>query len=501
MPRIKIRNTVHDGSNRRNKLWIIFADISLMVYKMLDTKDFFIIIVDNLNMEIALRGENRDKFKTNGFEVITPAEYEASRTVVVRGVDIHISNFDADEILTMIRAHPSQTDFKIDKIIKIPNIHWLLKVVCSDVLSADRIVSKGLYISRQFFPSEQVQKEKFVNVRVCMRCYSFDHLTKRCTRNSEYKVCSECSAVGHRFNQCESNVKKCLNCGEGHRTLAMKCPARKKKIKELDEKKKVQKTTPAESRESDVLINVIKRHFDKLPENFAVVVTSALVLAQMKENERPGCYNFVVNEMFRANKIPNILIPASVINITASTDMEVDRSKKRQRDDDNTEEEEEGAAGGISKKSHSKESSIHWSEFGPAPSTISDLDVASDRGSMTAPTPFSSPTKPSSSTQVDSTRTKTQADKQPMRKKRTDPLVTLLAPDNLSFTDIAEYELYEELKSKRYIKYIYQNSAFSKEEVKTMVFKKQLRLVKEDIRYINIDRFMRVTSGGYLKMD
>ena len=48
--------------------------------------------------------------------------------------------------------------------------------------------------------------------------------------------CSECSAVGHRWTECKSQVKKCLNCQGPHRTLAMACPKKKEAIKNKRER-------------------------------------------------------------------------------------------------------------------------------------------------------------------------------------------------------------------------------------------------------------------------
>ena len=88
-------------------------------------------------------------------------------------------------------------------------------------------------IDKQRFEGEDLEIEKFVNVRICMRCYSFAHVTKKCHKDRSYTVCSECSEGGHRFKECQNSTKKCLNCHGPHKTLALKCPERKKKIKEI----------------------------------------------------------------------------------------------------------------------------------------------------------------------------------------------------------------------------------------------------------------------------
>ena len=48
------------------------------------------------------------------------------------------------------------------------------------------------------------------------------------------------------------------------------------------------------------------------PEYLAVIVTD-LTLAQMHENECPGTYQYVLDEVYQAKKIPKVKIPATVI--------------------------------------------------------------------------------------------------------------------------------------------------------------------------------------------
>lgn len=49
-------------------------------------------------------------------------------------------------------------------------------------------------------------------------------------KNKEYKICSECSATSHTWKDCTAIGKRCIICNGNHRTLAMKCPERKKAI-------------------------------------------------------------------------------------------------------------------------------------------------------------------------------------------------------------------------------------------------------------------------------
>ena len=70
----------------------------------------------------------------------------------------------------------------------------------------------------------------------CFNCYKFEeHTTKNCPVKTIQ--CFECGQGGHKWTECKSEVKKCLNCEGAHRTLVMACPIKKEKIKEKKERK------------------------------------------------------------------------------------------------------------------------------------------------------------------------------------------------------------------------------------------------------------------------
>ena len=54
----------------------------------------------------------------------------------------------------------------------------MVKVVFEDVHTAQEILKEGISIGRQGIEPQYVDMEKFTNVRVCMLCYSLDHISK-----------------------------------------------------------------------------------------------------------------------------------------------------------------------------------------------------------------------------------------------------------------------------------------------------------------------------------
>ena len=90
-------------------------------------------------------------------------------------------------------------NWKLEKIIKIPNNETLMKIVCKSPKVADEIAEKGITIFSQRFDGRSLEREVYINVSPCMLCYKYDHFTKKCKAPESYVICSECARTGHRF--------------------------------------------------------------------------------------------------------------------------------------------------------------------------------------------------------------------------------------------------------------------------------------------------------------
>ena len=126
-------------------------------------------------------------------------------------------------------------------------------------------------------------------------------------------MCSSCSKQGHRFDGCKSTRLKCINCGQSHKTLAFKCLKRKeyvkKKLTEMKQKKVEKEKVP----ELEIRAAVVKQMQEDLPRNYLTVGASAMTLATIRESACPGVYQYIVDEMYRANDLPVVKIPSTVI--------------------------------------------------------------------------------------------------------------------------------------------------------------------------------------------
>lgn len=95
----------------------------------------------------------------------------------------------------------------------------------------DKAKRQGLLLFQMSIAYHLITKEKFTEIMTCMQCYmTEDHLTSCCPKPKEHEVCSECASHEHTWKSCPAEKQKCLNCGEGHITLAMKSPKRKEAI-------------------------------------------------------------------------------------------------------------------------------------------------------------------------------------------------------------------------------------------------------------------------------
>ena len=121
---------------------------------------------------------------------------------------------------------------EIENIFKFPNSNTI-KISFKQTSVAKKATDIGFNAFNLSIPAHDIRLETFTPIKTCMRCYALEkHSTRDCPLNRDHKICSECGELGNIWNQCKTNIKKCINCEGPHRTLAMKCPMKKKMITE-----------------------------------------------------------------------------------------------------------------------------------------------------------------------------------------------------------------------------------------------------------------------------
>ena len=419
-------------------------------------------------------------------------------------VEGYISELSEEVIKTAIEARNPTWD--ITKVVKIPNNPKLMKIICESPRVADEMVEKGMTIFSQRFMGRSLEKEVFINVTPCLRCYKYDHHIKQCTAPVTYKVCSECAETGHRYSECRSVQKKCLNCGQNHKTLAFKCPIRKDIVKKkLNERKGKTQRVP----EPDLRKAIESQIREDLPDNYLTVIASAVTLADMREQECPGTFQYVMDEMYRANNLPKVKIPSTVI-----TGYQHHRTQKRAREPSDMSQRGEDE-GGLMLTTISRES---------IPSSLCLLGAPLERSSSSmsirgAPTPAHTPTSTPRSTPAGTPaqspgRTcksdqgavpKVKPSSGPASKKdrkEEDPGVVLFTfrDSKLPRHRVDHNTIVKHIKTSQILRYIYRNKGFKEGMVWSMIQKKQVNLTHCTIYDVDKEQYDRVRQGQYLDL-
>ena len=170
MVRIQVKITAHDGTTKKPDLVSCICDVDAYANRIITSRDAFFSITDNVNMETLLREESRAKFAARGLEIQFPPEYSSERTVLLRNVDPVITEMSEVEIKEKI-----DNKYKINKIIKIPNNNRLLKIIFRDSKTADTVVGEGIRVYFQKLDKKNLEKEMFIPLIPCYRCYSYEH--------------------------------------------------------------------------------------------------------------------------------------------------------------------------------------------------------------------------------------------------------------------------------------------------------------------------------------
>ena len=190
-------------------------------------KGIYYAIVQQEKVEVIIDQNAEQKFQDEGFEIHTPIEYNAMRTVV-KNIDQMIADFTDQEVIDKIQK--SNPWAKIESIYRLAQSGRLLKIRFSTIEMADKALRDGLIVLYQKISSSYIEKETFVKLTPCYNCFAYDHKTKECNKPKQ-TLCSICSSKEHFHNNCPATSPKCLNCGGKHKTLASACLSEKTSLK------------------------------------------------------------------------------------------------------------------------------------------------------------------------------------------------------------------------------------------------------------------------------
>lgn len=187
-------------------------------------------------LEKVIEEENLRILKANGIEPHIDSDLYSKRTLLLRNVD-HVEMSQTDEYL--IGAIERKNQVKVEKIIRIPTrVGYArsntLKIVFGSSDDNDKIKMAGLKMSYTMVNVNNIiQEVPLQRPLICKKCYKIDaHHTRQCQAQGD--ICSLCGNAGHRYNECNSNVRRCINCEGSHCTLVLSCPKIKEAMKKFN---------------------------------------------------------------------------------------------------------------------------------------------------------------------------------------------------------------------------------------------------------------------------
>ncbi len=313
MARIKIKTRNPPNHENKLKLLEILNSNDIEISRIFTTRDSFAVLtVHEHDTDNLFASAIKDVLEKNDFFPILPPELRAKKSVIIPRVDdvIYEKNVvDFGEELVSKNDWITLED--IENIYKFPNSPTI-KITFFSSLIAKKCTEKGLKAFKISIPATEIKSETYIPIQCCMRCYTLEsHYTNECPKSKDYKLCSECGTEGHLWHQCRESNKKCINCHEDHSTLQMKCPKRKEILKH--------KRALIKERENMTYSNITGTNLPlpKMPTFNVPTITKDEILkihicvahAQTKNQEKPGCYNNVLNKILTMNNLPNIIIP------------------------------------------------------------------------------------------------------------------------------------------------------------------------------------------------
>ncbi len=309
MTRVKIKCKNSDDKKIKTKLLEILCTKQIQVTKVFTAPDGFAILLYNEDHADKIFSRDiKTDLDSNGFTAVLPPELKSKKSVIITKVDDVIYDRSNDEIAQELSDNNTWIGAEIDAVFKFPNSNTL-KVTFNQTAIAKKCTESGLLAFNLSIPPSDIKQETFIPIKSCMKCYKLeDHSTKECPEDKDFKICSECSLIGHVWHQCKAKTKKCVNCGDEHSTLAMRCPKRKEIIKT--------KRKQERDRNSTTYVNVTKTNTTTNMYKPATTTTedmlrinTCILHAHYRNIENPGTYETELNKVLTLNNLPTIRIP------------------------------------------------------------------------------------------------------------------------------------------------------------------------------------------------
>lgn len=313
--RVKIRSLEGGTGNNREEelLQVLYDQLGVKFSKVFSAGDAFTVVcISEKEAEKITSETGHLRLQSKKFKPTIPPQVLANRTIVVKGLSHKITNRSPEDLKRDIEDR--NDGLKVTEVIKMGTMRHIMKVQFAAAEMADKAIRLGLSIDR--YHLTEIEKEDFIPLPLCWKCYKYNHLTKDCP-TPNIQVCSECASTGHTFRNCCSETKKCLNCGGDHRTLAARCPTRKQLIENCKEQRKQTQVTEGKSFSAAVKAGnnaTQPKPRQEQPvlqlDNVTQFKTFAIIIqAHLVNLARPGSFGNTIKELCTRNNLPTIDFP------------------------------------------------------------------------------------------------------------------------------------------------------------------------------------------------
>ena len=279
----------------------ILRSYNLKCSKLTNTSDGFFAYFSNENDADLLFSESTiAELERAQCTPIKPPFVKSNRTVIVKYADRYILDFSKEELMESLNVSNSAWLHVVD-LFKFPS-GKAFKFECQTSKMAQLCLQSGFFVANLSINSNSIALEEFHHVKYCFRCYAINsHVAAKCSKPEDYTACSICASLEHTYKNCESDVKKCLNCDGNHVTMSKMC----KEFKETLSTRVTSSTRPTPSYKQ-----VTGQNLAEMPVKYGLSREDmfrgfmSIVYASSVDADRPGTFSENLMKLLHANKLP-----------------------------------------------------------------------------------------------------------------------------------------------------------------------------------------------------
>lgn len=320
-PTVRLKHANKDHQcNKQDLASLAYGKLNVPFTRIFTTNEGYKAICRNIDDADKILSKDATKeLERIGLLVMVPAEMKTKRSIFVKRLDNYIGEHTPEEIKEEIEKQNKW--IKITEVTKINNYTNIIKLRLEDIKMVEKAKQQGILAFNLAISSDQIEQEEYIQITTCYKCYEpGDHQTNDCPHKN-LTICSECGEQGHIYRNCSNEEKRCINCEKqnlpsNHRTLAMTCPIRKKKMKE----KSVENRQIAEYNKNRTYADIARRAAEEvktpgpttqinLSDHKHTKILISIMHAHIMNLAKPGTYEQELNTMLQKNDLPTMWFP------------------------------------------------------------------------------------------------------------------------------------------------------------------------------------------------